>query len=205
MPDYGFHNNISSYECGSGVSFDFCTNPNGSCAGDYGSDGAGHVRSPHVGHNDEFDRLFLRKYDAAEQGAVVAFRKGDCTSDSGRFLSSTDGKTIYYSLSDMNLRHIGNNAISSIMIPQGYAVTLYQYDGFRGDSITMHGPTWSSTNNYQLVCQDMPKGWNNTASSLSISLLADGKKAVGKWISHTATESIEFTYNVGYHNTKSET
>eukprot|EP00352_Strombidinopsis_acuminata_P005040 CAMPEP_0176357082 /NCGR_PEP_ID=MMETSP0126-20121128/14510_1 /TAXON_ID=141414 ORGANISM="Strombidinopsis acuminatum, Strain SPMC142" /NCGR_SAMPLE_ID=MMETSP0126 /ASSEMBLY_ACC=CAM_ASM_000229 /LENGTH=129 /DNA_ID=CAMNT_0017710519 /DNA_START=122 /DNA_END=511 /DNA_ORIENTATION=+ len=129
MDDYSFHDKVSSYECGSSLSFDMCNDVWGSCESKHGSTGAGHVRTSKVGHNDTLDRLFLRYYDPAVQGAVVAFRDSDCRSDSGRFLSSTTS-TASYTKSMMDTRNMKNDAISSIMIPEGYSVRLFVDDNF---------------------------------------------------------------------------
>lgn len=139
---------MSSYECGSAVAFDLCNNTSGTCTSKYGSTGAGHVRTSQAGHNDNVDRLYLRKYDPTVQGAIVAFKDAGCKNNSGRFYSSTDFSPASYTKSMMDTRNIGNDEISSIMIPQGYSVRLFDNDGFQGSSTTMDGQMWTSNNNY---------------------------------------------------------
>jgi len=49
-------------------------------------------------------------------------------------------------------RNIKNDTISSVMVPQGYTVKLYEADGFQGQSITLDGPLWNSNNNMMMSC-----------------------------------------------------
>ena len=103
MDDYSFHDKMSSYECGAKVSFDLCNDSSGTCTDKYGSSGAGHYHAAHVGHIDALDRVFMRPYDAATQGAVIAFHDGGCASDSGRFLASSDpSQTAWYNKAAMS-------------------------------------------------------------------------------------------------------
>ena len=44
----------------------------------------------------------------------------------------------------MEYLNIGNDEITSVMIPNGYALTLYENDGWTGDSTVMTGPMWDS-------------------------------------------------------------
>ena len=108
--DYDFHDKMSSYECGANVSFDLCNDSSGSCTGGSGSTGAGHYHAAHVGHNDTLDRVFMRSYDAAMQGAVVAFADSDCRGNSGRFDADPDAKEpAWYNKAGMDSRNIGND------------------------------------------------------------------------------------------------
>lgn len=118
MGDYGFHDNISSYECGAYVSFDLCYNVSGDCSHGNGSTGAGHVRTSKAGSNDNIDRVYLRSYDASSIGAVTMFANYDCKGDSGRFISPEDpAQTNWYNKSDMEYLNVGSDRISSVMIP----------------------------------------------------------------------------------------
>jgi len=44
-----------------------------------------------------------------------------------------------YSQSDMVSKGIGNDQTTSVMVPYGYAVDLYNEDGFRGDKKSITG------------------------------------------------------------------
>merc|ERR1711953_742906 len=69
-----WENRLSSYWCGKNVSYDFCDDYWGDCAGDKGVSGAGNVMNPRFGNNDKTDRIRMRYYDAAARGAATLFR-----------------------------------------------------------------------------------------------------------------------------------
>ena len=50
---------------------------------------------------------------------------------------------------------------------------------------------------------DMPDHWNDKMSSLIVYRTNQGGKARGRWIGMTSTESVDFTYNVGFSSTES--
>jgi len=49
----------------------------------------------------------------------------------------------------------------------------------------------------------MPSGWNDNVSSLEVFRTRNGLPATGYWTSYTTTESIDFTYSVGFETYKS--
>lgn len=55
-----------------------------------GMSGAGNARSSHAGHDNSLDRVILRRYDAAEQGAITTFHYPDCNNEAGRFDTTAD-------------------------------------------------------------------------------------------------------------------
>jgi len=67
----------------------------------------------------------------------------------------------------------------------------------------MDGPYWSS-DSLMMQCLEMPDDLNDDVSSLVVYRTNNGAYAKGKWIGITSTESINFTYNVGFSTTKSE-
>ena len=80
------------------------------------------------------------------------FTDGDCKDDSGRFISPVDpAQTSWYNRSDMEYLNIGNDRISSVMIPQGYALALYKDDGWTGNSTVLTGPMWDSAD-FRMRC-----------------------------------------------------
>jgi len=50
----------------------------------------------------------------------------------------------------------------------------------------------------------MPDNWHDRVSSLIVYRNNAGGKARGRWIGVTSTESVKFTYNVGFSSTKSQ-
>jgi len=106
--------------------------------------GAGNARSSVSGHNDFLDRVVLRRYDATEQGAIVTFYDSECRSDAGRFDATIDptGRA-EYNMNEMYERNVKNDTISSIMVPQGYSVELFQHDGYIGNTKIVNGGNWT--------------------------------------------------------------
>ena len=183
---------MSSYECGANVSFDLCNDPSGTSTVGSGFTGAGHYHAAHVGHNDTLDRVFMRSYDAAIQGAIVAFKDSETRGISGRFEANPDAnEPAWYNNDGMHTRNIGNDEISSVLIPQGYSVLYYADDGFSGDTSVMNGPLWKS-HDFLMACQNLPSGWKDRLSSLKVFRTFGGNPAVGKWSSITTTESVDF-------------
>lgn len=74
-----------------------------------------------------------------------------CLDDSyAVFSTENQGETAYYTLSDLeNQFNYINDWPSSIMIPLGYSVTLFDNDGFGGDHETYQGQEYS---NGRMVC-----------------------------------------------------
>ena len=89
--------------------------------------------------------------------------------------------------------------MSSIMIPYGYSVKLFDGGDFTGSSIVMNGPQWGAGDDtMKMRCQSMPSGLNDKVSSLQVYRTEFGAEALGDWVSITATEGIEFTYKLGF-------
>ena len=151
--DYGFHDNISSYWCGASVSWNLCNNSSGDCTYGNGDSGAGHIKVGQVGHNDAYDRVKMREYDPTAIGAVTVFQDANCVSYSGRFdAAANPSETAYYNCDWINKNNMGNDKISSVMVPQGYAVALYKDDGWSPNSpLIINGKTWN-TSNYEMTC-----------------------------------------------------
>ena len=123
MADHGFDNMMNSFECGSKVSYDFCTEPTGPCTGGLGNTGAGHIRAPACGHAGSLSRLILRPYDATVRGAVTMFKDSHCNGDAGRFLVPTEPTSrAEYTTAMMEENNTENDSVTSIAVPQGYSI-----------------------------------------------------------------------------------
>ena len=157
----------------------------------------------HTGHDNKVDRIIFKWYDPAVQGAVIVFKERDCRGDAGRFDADPDPRRpARYTRSMLEDLGSGGSEISSIMIPYGYSVTLYDDDALDGDrKTTLEGPKWNSNDHFKLQCLGMPDGWDNKVSSLIVYRTNQGGKAKGRWLSATSTESFTFTYNVGFKST----
>ena len=62
---------------------------------------------------------------------------------------------------------------------------------------------WNGNDHFRLKCLGMPDHWNDKVSSLVVYRTNQGGKARGRWIGMTSTESVDFTYNVGFSSTES--
>ena len=121
-----WENKLSSYWCGKNVSYDFCDDYWGDCAGDKGVSGAGNVMNPRFGNNDKTDRIRMRYYDAAARGAATLFRDNHCQHEAGRFYADEDPThTAKYNKEQMKDHNMNNDAASSIRVPYGYSVKLW--------------------------------------------------------------------------------
>ena len=127
---------VQSWWCGKNIKYEFCANVGGDCSGDLGVSGAGNLRTSSMGSSgipNTLDKIKLQYYDPLEIGAVTIFDAYHCQGMNGRFDATADPKeTAYYDWDDMQKRHIINDTVSSVAIPQGYTVKLYTAIGFTG-------------------------------------------------------------------------
>ena len=56
---------------------------------------------------------------------MLLFNEINCEGRSGRYYSNTDMTKAEYTLDDMYYGGIGNDTVSSVMIPYGYTVELW--------------------------------------------------------------------------------
>ena len=61
-----------------------------------------------------------------------------------------------------------NDAVSSVRVPPGYQVTLYEDDGQKGESITFEGYLDDFS---QDACQQVPKSLKDKTSSIVVKKL----------------------------------
>ena len=84
--------------------------------------------------------IHLSPYDAADQGAVTAFKGPNCTKRSVRF--ALEGLRRSVRKEEMEKAGMGNNLMRSIMVPHGYYVRLMKDDHCdyqESDYITIQG------------------------------------------------------------------
>ena len=78
--------------------------------------------------NSHASSAILGPYDPQEVGAVTVFEDEDCSGASARFYwnpASLENGT-FYNFEDMVYGGMRNNAVTSVMVPKGYAVQLYE-------------------------------------------------------------------------------
>lgn len=98
--------------------------------------------------------------------------------------------------------------ISSVMVPYGYSLEMFDKEGFRDDdgSEVINGPYWD--HNHRMKCINLwslgegYRDWNDKIKSFKVYRTNFGKIAEGTWQAITTTESINYKYFVGMTSTK---
>ena len=97
----------------------------------------------------------------------MIFADPGCQNVSGRIIPKNDPyEPFYYNKRDINYMNLHENQISSVMVPYGYTMTLYDIDGQSpaGASEVVHGRARDGAGNMQCVnLTDL----DNRASSLT--------------------------------------
>jgi hypothetical protein len=97
------------------------------------------------------------------------------------------------------------------MIPYGYSLEMFDSDGFKnknGGSEVIHGKAWSSSEQ-AMKCINLSelgpgyRNWDDKIRSFAVYRSNYGGVARGSWVAITATESIDFTYQVGMSSSQS--
>lgn len=156
--DYGFNDKMSSWWCGKDIAYDFCNdNPGDDCRNGHGSSGAGSQRAPSVGgSNDKLTTLYLYEYSQADRAAVTVFEDAGCQGKAGRLYATSDPTSkAYFSTSDLEYNNIRNDEMSSIAVPFGYSIDLYQDNGFLGDELSKDGLLWNDAYTKEMACIDL--------------------------------------------------
>jgi len=133
---YDFDNSLSSWYCGADTIVHFCAmdfGEEGECVEDRWnaklSSAAGNIQNERIGgalHNG-VSSLRLVPYDVVAAGAVTLFDENDCTGQSSMF-QSNGGEFTYYSGDYFDQVGIQQDRAASVMIPEGYQVTLFKDD-----------------------------------------------------------------------------
>ena len=97
-------------------------------------------------------------------------------------------------MDDIQKRHIQNDTVSSVMIPQGYTAKLYFSDG---TDFVLEGPMWTDSEQ-AMRCLDLQTPCVGIdLYQIGVYRNSQGLPAKGHWESYTSTESIDFTYHLG--------
>ena len=73
------------------------------------------------------------------------------------------------------------NEVESYQLPWGYELTLYDNDGFSGESYTITG-VHSTEPNGLLTCYDLPDDWRNRAESYEVRKVQEFGPAKLTWV-----------------------
>lgn len=199
---------VSSYWCGKDISFDLCfDDPNtGNCRNYNGVGGAGNQRISLMGGNDKMRYYWLYEYDPIQKGAVTVFNAADCRSFSGRFFAGDAGTTsLSYNMDDMWSEHTKNDTISSVMVPYGYKLKLWDASSLTGDSDVTDGKYVENDSNLQLVCHNV-SDFNDRTSGLEVIRSFSNKPANSYWVRIQAqTQPFTASVHYGHHTSSSST
>ena len=137
MPAYNFNDKVSSVICGSKVRAVFCddaVNTSNDCLNGRGISQAGWISNPRIGKNDGISSVYIFPYNELANPAVTLFENADCTGSSAAFLAEGSGSVKSFNMSSLQQGNMGNDKVSSVMVPFNIVLTLYQDDDFLGSS-----------------------------------------------------------------------
>ena len=140
----------------------------------------------------------MRPYDGAKQGAVLAFRDKDCANNTGRFYANSD-PDLYaeYNKAAIKNQNMYNDDIDAIMVPYGYAVTIYWDNNFSGKSKTFEGGPFIDKNMSMRCINVDAEGFGDKATSLRVYRTSNLGDANGTWKAITASSGIKFKVSYG--------
>ena len=102
-----------------------------------------------------------------------------------------------YTLADIKIAGFDDDNASSVAMPYGVSVNLYDGEGFTGDMITLDGPFYEDET-LKHTCVSIYEKFNDDTSSLEVFKTAQlGESAKGYWRSITQTETLKFTVMYG--------
>ena len=104
----------------------------------------------------------------------------------------------------MELLGFSNDSASSLAIPYGYAVDLYDGNGFRSDPFYVEGLFYEDET-LRHSCISLFDKFNDRTTSLEVFKTAQLGTARGYWRSITQTETLNFTVRYGVHSKRVET
>lgn len=82
----------------------------------------------------------MRHYDARERGAVTLFDEPDCAGRSGAFFATQEPThKALYNTGNLVREHLEGDMVSSVLVPRGYTLRLYEHDGFTGNKVEIDG------------------------------------------------------------------
>jgi len=111
----------------------------------------------------------LEPYDPINLGAVTLFSDADCSGDSAAFFASSElNDRQSYTLDGMESKGFASDTVTSVAIPYGYAVILYQDIGFSSEAITLEGPFYEDIKTLRHACVSVFDDFNDLTSSLEV-------------------------------------
>ena len=137
-------------------------------------------------------------------GAVTVFEDPDCKGKSGIAWASEDADGFaYYNMDDLWMSGIDNDRATTLMVPLGYAIDMYDSASFSGDSFTVEGPMWLD-NDLNMQCISIQSTFNDRMASARVYRTGIYGSARGYWKSFTSTETMTFDTHYGWTSSHSE-
>ena len=127
-----------------------------------------------------------------------------CSGNSAAFFSGSElFERKSYTTTNLEKLGFSNDSASSIAIPYGYAVDLFDHNGFSSDPFTIEGPFYDDET-LRHACISLFDNFNDRTSSLEVYKTAQLGSAKGYWRSITQTETLNFTVRYGVHSKRVE-
>ena len=127
-------------------------------------------------------------------GAVTVFEHYNCYGQSNRFYwNPNDPDGGQYFKGDIYRSGLRNDVVSSLVVPRGYTVVLYNGYGFDGETQRFYGK-YQNDATQELQCVNVHGKHNDKLSSLRV---LKQPSAIGYWQGITSTESQDYSFHVG--------
>lgn len=138
--------------------------------------------SPQVPWDNNTRWYNLFPYDPVKQGSVTAFNDKNCKSFFAHFDAGDEDTAVEkYNEQDLKYHGMPTKSISSVMVPEGYSLSLYSHDSFSGNPVVIKG---EYTDNRQAIkCQNLSDfGFNEKTVSLEVTRTKQYENATSKWV-----------------------
>ena len=164
LPSIGWNDDITSFKIGPGVRVKMCSNAG--CRGNSWSDAieiVGPYHQPNIdSYNDWASEIQLFPYSPQKEKFVQVFGDQRFDADQAGLFPAGD-----YTSEDIKSRHIDKGgyggAASSMLVPAGMIVTIFNRDYYDGDSLSILGPAM-----VDLMNDKKYQGWNDQIRSMTI-------------------------------------
>ena len=176
LAELDFDDKTESWWCGKSVLYQFCMNDHlqlderrMQCVSGAGSGRDVDIRSKKNSFENQLSYAGLWLYDPTKQGALTLFEDVDCQGTSAVFLPGKDmNQKVSYSYYDLQNTSVPAYSASSMMIPYGLSVNMYQGGGFQGDVLTKDGLFFTDENLSHACVNLKDEKFDNLLGSMEI-------------------------------------
>lgn len=157
--------------------------------------------------SDDVTTFYMHKYDSSEQPAAIVFEDLWCRGYHGYLFAPKEFDRVEnYTTTDLYERNIINDTASSIMVPHGLSITLYEGSVGVGKEYTLHGqPFTSSTRGMECILFRDVDGLNQLEDKVSSAKVwrTGGPMAQGYWYNaangiQNVSSEIQVSFNPNY-------